>query len=107
MPRKDRELGPDNKEAGELMEALHNTVNSKRLKTYKDEDGWPDNKAGVGKDIFGKYGFAETTFKGKTYLMQIRYLEGYEQKTKLYQGMAITGLRQSEALKQLKSNGRA
>ena len=97
--KKHGELGPDNKEAGELMEALHNTVNSKRLKTYKDEDGWPDNKAGVGKDIFGKYGFAETTFKGKTYLMQIRDLEGYEQKTKLYQGMVVASPQTAEALK--------
>ena len=110
MTIKDKELGPDNREAGKLMEALHNTVNSKRLKINRDKDGCEDedrSTAGVGKDIFGKYGFAETTFKGKNYLVQIRDLEGYDQKTKLYQGMAISGLRQSEALKQLKSNGRA
>ena len=106
MTIKDKELGPDNKEAGKLMEALHNSINSVRLKINKDIDGWEDEddstSSGVGKDIFGKYGFAEMTFKGKTYLMQIRDLKTYEQKTKLFQGMAISGLRQSEALKQLK-----
>ena len=52
--------------------AVHNTVNSKSLKTYKDEDGDEDCVAGVGKDIFGKYGFAEVEFKGKVYLVQVR-----------------------------------
>ena len=107
MTIKDKELGPDNKEAGKLMEALHNTIDSERLKILTDTDGNEDSTTGVGKDIFGKYGFAEMAFKGKTYLMQIRDLKGYDQSSKLYQGMAISGLRQSEALKQLKSNGRA
>lgn len=101
MPRKDRELGPDNKEAGNLMEALHNTINSERLNRNKDIDGYEDEdntSAGVGKDIFGKYGFAEMTFKGKTYLMQIRDLEGYDYLTKRF----YSGLRQSEALKEVK-----
>ena len=92
MTIKDKELGPDNKEAGKLMEALHNSINSVRLKINKDIDGWENEDStasGVGKDIFGKYGFAEMTFKGKTYLMQIRDLAGYEQKTKLFQGMAL------------------
>jgi len=102
MTIKDKELGPYNREAGKLVEALHNTINSKRLKIFTHKDGYEDSTTGVGKDIFGKYGFAEMTFKGKAYLMQIRDLEGYYQSSKLYQGMAISGLRQSEALKQLK-----
>ena len=100
---KDKELGPDNKEAGQLAEAIHNTINTKRLKINRGIDGYEDEDnttSGVGKDIFGKYGFAEMEFKGKTYLMQIRDLEGYDQATKFFEGMAITGLRTSEALKQ-------
>ena len=50
----DKELGPDNKEAGDLMMALHNTVDSKNLKYYTDENGDEDSVSGVGKDIFGK-----------------------------------------------------
>ena len=86
---KDKELGPDNKEAGQLAEAIHNTIDSERLKRVTDADGNEDSTTGVGKDIFGKYGFAQMTFKGKTYLMQIRDLEGYDQLTKRYQGMTI------------------
>ena len=99
---KDKELGPDNKEAGQLAEAIHNTINTKRLKINRDIDGYEDEDnttSGVGKDIFGKYGFAEMEFKGKTYLMQIRDLEGYEQKTKLYQGMVVASPQTAEALK--------
>ena len=99
MPRKDRELGPDNKEAGNLIEALHKTINSEDLKYYKDEMGDDESVTGVGKDIFGKYGFAEMEIKGKTYLMQIRDLEGYEQKTKLYQGMIVVPPQTAEAVK--------
>ena len=89
MKTQDKELGPDNKEAGKLVEALHNTINSERLKRFTDTDGNEDSTTGVGKDIFGKYGFAQMTFKGKTYLMQIRDLEVYDQLTKRYQGMTI------------------
>jgi|TARA_Y100000031_G_scaffold88960_1_gene97758 hypothetical protein len=72
MTIKDKELGPDNKEAGNLMMALHNTVDSKNLKYYKDEMGDEDSVAGVGKDIFGKYSFTEKVYKGKVYLVQVR-----------------------------------
>ena len=102
MTIKDKELGPDNREAGKLATALMNTINSKHLKINKDIDGWEDEDSttsGVGKDIFGKYGFAEMEFKGKTYLMQIRDLEGYEQKTKLYQGMIVVPPQTAEAVK--------
>ena len=69
---RDKELGPDNKEAGDLIMALHNTVDSKNLKYYTDENGDEDSVAGVGKDIFGKYSFTEKIFKGKVYLVQVR-----------------------------------
>ena len=68
----DKELGPDNKEAGDLITALHNTVDSKNLKYYTDENGDEDSVSGVGKDIFGKYAYTETAHKGKTYLVQVR-----------------------------------
>ena len=52
---RDKDLGPDNKEAGDLIMALHNTVDSKNLKYYTDEMGDEDSVHGVGRDIFGKY----------------------------------------------------
>ena len=69
---KDKELGPDNKEARDLMMALHNTVDSKNLKYYTDQDGNEDSVSGVGKDIFGKYSYTEKVYKGKVYLVQVR-----------------------------------
>ena len=69
---KDKELGPDNKEAGDLMMALHNTVDSKNLKYYTDENGDEDSVSGVGKDIFGKYSYTEKVYRGKIYLVQVR-----------------------------------
>ena len=69
---RDKELGPDNKEAGDLIMALHNTVGSKNLKYYKDQNGDEDSVSGVGKDIFGKYSYTEKVFKGKVYLVQVR-----------------------------------
>ena len=65
-------LGPENKEACDLMEALHNTIDSKNLKYYTDEEGEEDSVSGVGKDVYGKYSFTEKIFKGKIYLVQVR-----------------------------------
>jgi len=75
MTIKDKELGPDNKESGNLMMALHNTVDSKNLKYYTDEMGDEDSVSGVGNDIFGKYSYTEKVFKGKVYLIQVREKE--------------------------------
>ena len=75
MKTQDKELGPDNKEAGNLVEALHNTINSEHLKINKDIDGYEDednSTSGVGKDIFGKYSYTEKIYKGKVYLVQVR-----------------------------------
>ena len=70
---KDKELGPDNKEARDLMMALHNTVDSKNLKYYEDKNDGPDYFAeGVGKDVFGKYAYTKKIYKGKVYLIQVR-----------------------------------
>ena len=69
---RDKELGPDNPEACELIEALHNTVDSKNLKYYTDEDGEEDSVSGVGKDVFGKYSYTEKVYKGKVYKIQVR-----------------------------------
>ena len=68
----DKELGPDNKEAGDLITALHNTVDSKNLKYYTDENGDEDSVSGVGRDIFGKYSYTETAHEGKVYQIQVR-----------------------------------
>jgi hypothetical protein len=70
---KDKELGPDNKEARDLMMALHNTVDSKNLKYYEDKNDGPDYFVeGVGKDVFGKYAYTKKIYKGKVYLIQVR-----------------------------------
>ena len=69
---RDKELGPDNREAGKLIEALHNTVDSKNLNYYKDEMGDDESVSGVGKDVFGKYAYTEKVFKGKVYMIQVR-----------------------------------
>ena len=53
----DKELGPENQEACDLIEALHNTVGHKNNKYYTDEDGNEESVSGVGKDIFGKYSY--------------------------------------------------
>ena len=69
----DKELGPDNKEARDLMMALHNTVDSKNLKYYEDEDDGPDCYVeGVGRDVYGKYSYTQKIYKGKVYLVQVR-----------------------------------
>ena len=68
----DKELGPDNKEACDLIESLHNTVDSKNLKYYEEKDGPDFSINGVGRDIFGKYSYTEKIYKGKVYLIQVR-----------------------------------
>jgi|TARA_B100002003_G_C13660039_1_gene335108 hypothetical protein len=68
----DKDLGPDNKEARDLMEALHNTVGHKNLKYYEDENGPDYCINGVGRDIFGKYSYTEKIYKGKVYQIQVR-----------------------------------
>jgi len=103
MTIKGKELGPDNKESAELVMALQSSINSKSLKKITHPDGYKETTTGVGKDIFGKYGFCEMKVKGKTYLMQIRDLEGYDRATTFLQGMAISGLRQSELTAALKN----
>ena len=68
----DKDLGPDNKEARDLMTALHHAVDSDKLKYYEDENGNLDSINGVGRDIFGKYSYTEKIYKGKVYLIQVR-----------------------------------
>ena len=69
---KDKDLGPDNKEAGDLMMALHNTVDSKNKKYYTDEMGDEESVNGVGRDVYGKYSYTEKVYEGKIYLIQVR-----------------------------------
>lgn len=72
------ELGPDNKEARTLMLALTNKIEFKKTVD-----------CGVGKDIFGKYAFADIKHRGKTYLVQVREKSAYDNAEKITQGRVI------------------
>ena len=75
---KEGELGPDNKEARTLMSALVS-----KIEFEKDFD------CGIGKDLFGKYAFADIKRNSKTYLIQVREKSAYDNASKITQGRVI------------------
>ena len=92
------ELGPDNREACELMEAQGNLSEyDKRTKT-EDEDGEYNHIEGVGKDVYGKYAFAEMEYKGKKYFVQVRDRETYDGYVELTEGKIISPELEKERL---------
>ena len=82
------ELGPENKEAGDLMNALRQSIKLKKLKHYDDMDE-EISSSGVGKDVFGKYAFEDVEHEGKTYVIQMREKSKYDDVAKIIQGRMI------------------
>ena len=77
----DSELGPTNKEAGDLINALHQSVNFKADETDTSDPDVEHNNTGVGLDKYGKYSFANLLMKGKHYFIQVREsakIKGFE-----------------------------
>ena len=65
------ELGPDNKEARNLMNVLHRVVDtSQNSKLDLDDDMFANT--GVGRDPVSKYSYAEIEVEGKEYFVQVR-----------------------------------
>ena len=90
----DGELGPENKEAGELMNALSQSIKLKNPKHYDVTiPPWERNEeissSGVGKDVFGKYAFEDVEHEGKTYVIQMREKSKYDDVAKIIQGRMI------------------
>jgi len=82
------ELGPKNKEAGDLMNALRQSIKLKNTKHYDDMDE-EILSSGVGKDVFGKYAFEDVEHEGKTYVIQMREKSKYDDVAKIIQGRMI------------------
>ena len=93
------ELGPENKEARDLMDAFITTV---KLLTPTTHDDMDENKfsSGIGKDIFGKYAFADVEHKGRTYQVHLRDKETFDVAVEIAQGRAI-GLKITPKKKEL------
>ena len=73
------ELGPDIKEARNLMNVLHKVVDtSKHSNLDLDEDFNEFANTGVGRDPVSKYSYAEIEVDGKEYLVQIRDKKIYD-----------------------------
>tara|TARA_Y100001951_G_scaffold45341_1_gene35767 strand:- start:524 stop:919 length:396 start_codon:yes stop_codon:yes gene_type:complete len=87
-PKKD-ELGPENKEACELMEAQGSLLEYDKKTETETEDGEYNNTEGVGKDVYGKYAFAEMEHKGKKYFVQVRARETYDGYVEITEGRMI------------------
>tara|TARA_Y100000114_G_scaffold59447_1_gene54397 strand:+ start:132 stop:512 length:381 start_codon:yes stop_codon:yes gene_type:complete len=85
------ELGPDNREACNLMEAQNHLL--KYEKKYEEpivsEPGEFQHIEGVGKDIFGKYSYAVMEHKGKQYFVQVREKELYDGYNEYNQGRLV------------------
>ena len=84
------ELDPENKEARTLMSALVQGIEIKNQKLYEDEEFeevWYDQ--GIGKDLFGKYAYAEFDHEGKTYQVHVREKSSYNNAVKITQGRII------------------
>ena len=89
----DDELGPDNREACGLMEAQSNLLEYDKRTETEDEDGELNHIEGVGKDVYGKYAFAEMEYKGKKYFVQVRSKETYEVGVEFTKGRLIANLK--------------
>ena len=92
------ELGPNNPEARELVNAINKTINEDGLYYYCDccrdnLDCDETNSVGVGKDLFGKYCFATIDINGKKYFVQIRDSEKF---AKVSKQKNLTALRSQE-----------
>ena len=85
------ELGPDNREACELMEAQQNLLKygMKYEAPIVSEPGEFQHIEGVGKDIFGKYSYAVMEHKGKQYFVQVREKELYDGYNEYNQGRLV------------------
>ena len=84
------ELDPENKEARTLMSALVQGIEIKNQKLYEDEEfeeSWYDQ--GIGKDLFGKYAYAEFDHEGKTYQVHVREKSSYNNSVEITQGRII------------------
>ena len=92
------ELGPDNREACELMEAQQNLLpyEKKYEEPIVSEPGEFQQIEGVGKDIYGKYSYSVMEYKGKQYFVQVRDYETYQGYNEINNGKIIV----SEARKE-------
>ena len=85
------ELGPDNREACELMEAQQNLLKygMKYEAPIVSEPGEFETIDGVGKDVYGKYSYSVMEYKGKQYFVQVRDRETYDVACEITQGRVI------------------
>ena len=85
------ELGPDNREACELMEAQKNLLKYgiKYEAPIVSEPGEFETIDGVGKDVYGKYSYSVMEYKGKQYFVQVRDRETYDVACEITQGRVI------------------
>ena len=73
------ELGPDNKEARNLMNVLHKVVDTCQHSKLDLEDFDEEfANTGVGRDPVSKYSYAEVEVDGKEYLVQVRDKKLYD-----------------------------
>ena len=73
------ELGPDNKEARNLMNVLHKVVDTCQHSKLDLEDFDEEFvNTGVGRDPVSKYSYAEVEVDGKEYLVQVRDKKLYD-----------------------------
>ena len=68
----DKELGPDNAEARDLMEVLHKIVDTSQHSKLDLEAEEEFTNTGVGRDLVSKYSFANVEVDGKEYSVEVR-----------------------------------
>ena len=81
------ELGPDNKEARQLMSALQKAVDTSLGLDFSDDDEEFWNNCGIGKDHLGKYAFADVKHDGRGFRVVLRDKEDLEHEDKKFNSL--------------------
>jgi len=85
------ELGPDNKEARQLMSALQKAVDTSLGLDFSSNDNLDNeeiwNNCGIGKDHLGKFAFADIKDDGKYFRVTLRNKEDLEHEDKKFNSL--------------------
>ena len=91
------ELGPDNKEARQLMSALQKAVDTSLGLDFSDDDEEFWNNCGIGKDHLGKYAFADVKHDGRDFRVILRDKEDLEHEDKKFNSL-VNSVRSDRSL---------
>ena len=91
------ELGPDNKEARQLMSALRKAVDTSLGLDFSEDSEEIWNNCGIGKDHLGKFAFADVKHDGRNFRVVLRDKEDLEHEDKKFNSL-INSVRPDRSL---------